>query len=77
MAFSGYGYFQFSKEQLDSRTASEIRLGKIFYPGKVIVKGREKLFTQITKTSESKYNDAKILTQGNTNLMTYTEPYTD
>ena len=75
MSFKGYGYFQFSKEQLDARTKSELRLGKIYYPGKVVVKGREKIFTQITRTPESKYNDAKIVTQGETTNLTFTEPY--
>ena len=71
----GYGFFQFSKEQLDNRTKIEARIGKEFIAGKVVVKGKQKTFTQITKIAEHKYNDSKIVARGDLETMSFTEPY--
>jgi len=72
-----YVYFQFSKEQLDNSIKTELKLGKKYIPGKVIIKGKPYMFTEITSTTNSKYKDARIIAQGYSDEMNYNEPYCD
>jgi|JFJP01.1.fsa_nt_gi hypothetical protein len=77
MINKGFGYFHFSKQQLDERTVAEAKLGNKYYPGTVIVKGKEKSFTDIIATPVSRYNDAILITQGELDKIKYNKPYAD
>lgn len=67
-----YGYFLYSSAQHKMRNQIEERLGKKFIPGKVLVNGNWKQFTQISKTPDNKmYGDAKLVAQGYLDSMKY------
>ena len=70
-------YFIFSKTQLKERTEVEARLGKQFYAGKVIVRGKSQRYTQLVSNLEDvRYSDYKIITQTeDLNSIKYTRPY--
>jgi hypothetical protein len=67
-------YFLYSSEQLKMRKEAELRMGRKFKVGHVIVNGVRKPFTELSSTGKSRYSDAKIVAQGNPDLMRYTEP---
>ena len=70
-----YGYFQFSQEQLTLKKEHEKKVGKQYFPGTVVIRGKSHVFTEITNTDTSKYSDAKLLTQGYLKDIIYTKPY--
>ena len=67
-------YFIYSYEQLQMRKQVELKMGRKFKVGHVIVNGVRKPFTELSSTSKSRYADAKIVAQGDPRLMNYTEP---
>ena len=67
-------YFIYSYEQLQMRKQVELKMGKKFMVGHVIVDGVRKPFTELSSTPNSRYADAKIVAQGDPTVMIYTEP---
>lgn len=60
-----YRYFIFSQKQYNERVDAENKLGKQYIPGKVMVRGAYKDFTEIsTSPSNSRYADGKLITEG-------------
>lgn len=70
-------YFLFSKEQMDIRTETEKKMGRIYMPGEVIVKGVKRFFTEISDTVDSRFNDTIVVTRvDDLSLARYKEPKT-
>ncbi len=67
-----YVYFLYSEQQFKERTAVEKKLSRIFTPGVVIVNGRKKTFTEMSKNSSNRYPDCKIVAEGYKNKMVFT-----
>ena len=60
-----YRYFIFSQKQYNERLEAERKLGKTYIPGKVMVHGVYRDFTEISTTpSNSRYADGKLITEG-------------
>lgn len=60
-----YRYFIFSQKQYNERVDAENKLGKQYIPGKVMVRGAYKDFTEIsTSPSNSRYADGKLVAEG-------------
>ncbi len=74
---SSMRYFIFSKTQLKERMAIEAKLGKRFYAGSVIVRGKPQSFTQLVNDlNEVRYTDYKIIAQtDDLNSLKFTRPY--
>ena len=71
-----YKYFIFSSEQLKFRRETELKLGRHFKPGQVIVNGVRTPFTELSDKDKSRYSDAKVVAYGDISKMTYTLPGT-
>lgn len=68
-------YFMYSSKQLKFRKEIEAKTGKIFKVGHVITKnGTRKPFTEISDTTNSRFDDAIVVAKGDPNTMVYTEP---
>lgn len=68
-----YGYFLYSSAQLKMRQQIENSMGRKFIPGKVLVGGFWKDFTQLSSTpSNIAYADAKLVAKGYLDEMKYT-----
>lgn len=60
-----YRYFIFSQKQYNERLEAERKLGKTYIPGKVMVHGVYRDFTEISTTpSNSRYADGNLITEG-------------
>lgn len=67
-----YRYFLFSQSQYKLREEAEERIGKQYVPGKVLINGRWKDYTEISSTpSNNKFADAKIIAEGYLDDMEY------
>ena len=67
-----YKYFLYSRAQYDECTNAEANLGKTYIPGKVLVNGRWKPYTEISNTpSNNRFADAVIVAQGYIEDMKY------
>lgn len=72
MAFK---YFFFSNKQLSFFRDQEAKMGKVFKPGQVIVKGSTKPFTEMTSNDTlSRFPDAKLVISGETDDLKFTIP---
>lgn len=69
-----YKYFLYSLIQLNFRKQTELKLGRKFKPGQVIVNGKKLPFTELSSTDKSRYSDAMVVAQGETSNMKYTMP---
>lgn len=67
-------YFFYSYEQLLMRKQVELKMGKKFKVGHVVVGGIRKPFTELTSSPQSRFADAKLVTSGDPAIMIYTEP---
>lgn len=67
-------YFIYSYKQLQMRKEVELKMGKKFRVGQVVVNGIRKPFTELSSTPNSRFADAKIVAQGDPTTMNYTEP---
>ena len=47
-------------------------MSRIFTPGTVIVNGRKKPFTEMSKKSSNRYPDCKVIAEGYISKMKYT-----
>ena len=69
-----YVYFLYSEQQNKERSEIEKKMSRVFSPGTVIVNGRKKIFTELSKSSSNRYPDCKIVAEGWKSKMMYTPP---
>ena len=67
-----YVYFLYSEQQFKERTAVEKKMSRIFTPGSVIINGRKKPFTEMSKKSSNRYPDCKVVAEGYKSKMVFT-----
>lgn len=68
-------YFLYSKEQQDLRYNTELKMGRYYYPGEVIVNGKKRKYTQISNTTNIRFKDVIVVaTVTNLKSIRYTEP---
>lgn len=68
-------YFIYSKEQEQLRYNIELKLGKKFLPGIIIIDGSEYNFTEIVDNlSKLKYSDSEIVAYADIRSATYRIP---
>lgn len=67
-------YFFYSHEQLTMLKNVELKMGKKFKVGYVIVNGVRKPFTELSTSPKSRFADAKLVAQGDPSIMRYVEP---
>lgn len=73
---SNMKYFIYSREQFKERTTVEANLGRKFYAGTLIVRGKPKQFTQmVSNLKEVRYPDYKIIAHADADTVNYTRPY--
>lgn len=66
-------YFVYSYEQYNIRKQVEAKLGKIYIPGKVLVEGMQREYTDIiTDLSINRYSDMKIIAAVDKDTAKYT-----
>ena len=70
-----YVYFLYSDQQNKDRSWIEKKMSRVFVPGTVIVDGRKKIFTELSKSSSNRYPDCKIVAEGMKSKMMYTPPH--
>ena len=70
-----YVYFLYSEQQNKERSEIEKKMSRVFSPGTVIVNGRKKIFTELSKSSSNRYPDCKIIAEGCKSKMMYTPPH--
>ena len=69
-----YVYFLYSDQQFQERKNIEKSISRSFVPGYVIVKGRKKMFTELSAKSTNRYADCKVVAEGYKSTMNYTLP---
>lgn len=69
-----YVYFLYSEKQSKDRSEIEKKMSRVFTLGSVIVNGRKKFFTEMSKKSSNRYPDCKIIAEGWLSKVTYTLP---
>lgn len=67
-----YVYFLYSEQQHNEREAIEKTMSRVFTPGSVVVNGRKRIFTEISKKPRNRYPDSTIVAQGFRSNMVYT-----
>lgn len=68
-----FRYFLYSQSQHKMRTEVEAKLNKEYTPGKVLVNGKWKLYTELSTSPQNiKFADATIVASGNLEDMRYT-----
>ena len=68
-------YFIFSVEQLRLMKETDLKIGKIFTPGKVLVNGSYSNYTEILDDpKKSRFSDAKVVASGDLSKMKYYKP---
>ena len=70
-----YVYFLYSEQQQKERSEIDKKMSRVFIPGSVIVNGRKRIFTELSKSSSNRYPDCKIVAEGMKSKMMYTPPY--
>ena len=69
-----YVYFLFSRDQYNLRLQTEQKLGKLYVPGKVLVRGQWRDYTEISNTwSNNKFADAKLVAEVYLDSIQYTQ----
>lgn len=70
-------YFLYSTSQHKLRTEVDLKIGKEYVPGKVLVNGKWKMFTELSSTaSNNRFADATVVTSGTLDSIKYTLPTT-
>lgn len=67
-----YVYFLYSETQNKERTAIEKTMSRVFIPGTIVVNGKKKIFTEISRKTSNRYPDCKIVAEGYKSKMNYT-----
>ena len=71
---SNYRYFIYSSEQMAFQKRMEERMGRTYQVGIVIYRGKRVSFTELSRTGNSTYSDAKIVAEGDMTKFKYTLP---
>ena len=71
-----YVYFLYSEQQARDRSAIEKTMSRVFTPGTVVINGRKKIFTEISRKTSNRYPDCKIVAEGFRSQLVYTNPST-
>lgn len=69
-----YVYFLYSEQQSKERSEIEKKMSRVFSTGSVIVNGRKKVYTEMSKSTTNRYPDCKIVAEGWRSKMVYTPP---
>lgn len=69
-----YVYFLYSEQQKINRNNVESKLSRTFVPGKVIVNGLRKEYTEMSTRNTNPFSDVKLIAEGWKSIMKYTEP---
>jgi len=73
-----YVYFLYSEQQEEHRKKLEKDRNRTFIPGKVVVNGRRKIFTELSVTGTNNiYPDMQVVAEGWRSKMTFVEPTVD
>jgi len=68
-------YFIYSPEQKRDKTTIAKNAGTVYKPGNVVIKGRQKQFTDIVNSMDNcRYGDAVVVCQGDIRRIEYTPP---
>lgn len=67
-----YVYFLYSEQQYKERTEIEARMSRVFNPGSVVVNGKRREFTEISRKNTNRYPDCKLVAEGWRSKMNYT-----
>ena len=67
-----YVYFLYSDQQNKERSEIEKRMSRTFVPGTVVVNGRKRAFTELSKKNKNRYPDCKIIAEGFKSKMVFT-----
>lgn len=68
-----YVYFLYSEQQSKERSAIEKSMSRVFTPGTVVINGRKKFFTEISKKPVNRYPDCKVIAEGYKSKFVYTD----
>lgn len=66
-----YRYFLYSRDQHKTRVEIEKTIGRTFVPGKVLINGQWKTFTEISSTPNNSFADATLVAEGYIEDMKY------
>ena len=69
-----YVYFLYSDQQSKERSEIDKRMSQVFSPGSVIVNGRKKIYTELSKSTTNRYPDCKVVAEGWRSKMIYNPP---
>lgn len=69
-----YVYFLYSDQQSKERSEIDKRMSRVFSPGSVIVNGRKKIYTELSKSTTNRYPDCKVVAEGWRSKMIYNPP---
>lgn len=67
-----YVYFLYSEQQYKERTELDRKMSMTFSPGTVVVNGRKKIFTEMSRNSKNRYPDCKVVAEGFKGKLTFT-----
>lgn len=59
-----YRYFLYSKSQHKTRIEVDKKINKVFTAGKVLVRGKWVLYTEISTKPTNSFPDTKVVTEG-------------
>ncbi len=76
MAQDRYVYFLYSEQQKKNRAELEAKLCRNFVPGKVLVNGQMKRFTEMSSKSTTIYPDTVVIAEGYISTFKYIPPTT-
>lgn len=68
-----YVYFLYSEQQSKERSAIEKSMSRVFTPGTVVINGRKRFFTEISKKPTNRYPDCKVIAEGYKSKFIYTD----
>lgn len=67
--------FVYSAEQKKEKDEIASKMGQTYMPGKIIVKGQKRLFTDIVLSLDKfRYSDAKVVVEGDIRRLPHTAP---
>ena len=67
-----YVYFLYSEQQNKERSAIEKSMSRVFVPGVVVINGKKKTFTEMSKKNSNRYPDCKVIAEGFKSKMVFT-----
>ena len=67
-----YVYFLYSDQQNKERSEIEKKMSRTFVPGTVVINGRKRTFTELSKNNKNRYPDCKVVAEGFKSKMVFT-----